>query len=263
MVASLLSVVLAASPISVAAAGFSPVGGVSEDTASFIAEHFANLLATQPQLEVTTQRAVMALLGLERQRQLMGCAADSSRTCLAELTGALGAKVLLVGEVAKLEHSLQVNLRLIEASSGHVLHLASVRGESSEVVLDRLEPVAIAAGRALRAHYGLESTSGPRWPSLVLTGAGVLAAGVGTYFLVDAANAWARLGTPSLDLAPTDAKAVASSGARSQWLGVGLTAAGAVAVISGLIWFAVTGDSHVSMAITPTSAGLMVRWGLP
>jgi hypothetical protein len=254
---------LSASPVQVASAGFAGVGGVTEDTASFIAEHFANLLAKEPGLEVTTQRTVMSLLGIERQRQLLGCA-DNSRTCLAELTGALGAKVLLVGEVAKLDHSLQVNVRALEASTGHLLHVASVRGDSTEAVLDRLEPIAQTTASALRVHYGLEVPArAARWPALVLAGAGVAAAGVGTAFLIDAANVWARLETPSVDVSPADAHSLASSGSRSQWLGASLAGAGVVALVTGLIWFAVTGDSHVSMALSPGGAGLMVRWGLP
>jgi hypothetical protein len=36
------------------------------------------------------------LLGLERQKQMLGCAEDSSN-CLAELAGALGARFVLNG----------------------------------------------------------------------------------------------------------------------------------------------------------------------
>lgn len=50
-------------------------------------------------LKVMTGRDIGAVLGLERQKQLLGCM-DDSTSCSAELAGALGVGALVVGTVA-------------------------------------------------------------------------------------------------------------------------------------------------------------------
>jgi hypothetical protein len=49
-------------------------------------------------LVVTTPSDIRALLGLERQKQLLGC--DEGASCLAELSGALGAGAIIAGQLA-------------------------------------------------------------------------------------------------------------------------------------------------------------------
>lgn len=60
---------------------------------------------------VITPADVSAVLGLERQRQLMGCAESS---CLAELGGALGVDYIVRGTVAVLGSSTAITLSLVD-----------------------------------------------------------------------------------------------------------------------------------------------------
>lgn len=258
----LVMLVLAAGPVKVASVGLSPAGDVSVETAEFVSEHFAARLGAAPGLEVTTRKAIETLLGLERQRQLLGCA-DDSTSCMTELAGALGADVVLVGELARLDRSLQVNLRVMEAGTARVLHAASVRGDTQEELLDRLDGAAGEMAAALRAHFGLAQPT--RWQPWVMFGAGVAGAAVGAVFLGRAAQAWGTLNAPATPaVGPSDAAALAQQGALSQGLGIALLSVGALAMAGGLAWYAL-GDSGpaVAVGLSPGGAVVTLGWSLP
>ena len=53
------------------------------------------------------------MLGVERQKQLMGCTDESA--CLAELTGAVGARFVLSGSVTQLGDVYQLNLQTLDS----------------------------------------------------------------------------------------------------------------------------------------------------
>src|SRR6185295_10756905 len=95
----LLALVLAAAPAPrLAAAGFTPAG-VEASKAQFFSDYFADQLNATGAVRVVTQSEMAAMLGAERQRQLLGCGAEGS--CLAELAGALDAAGIIIGSVAK------------------------------------------------------------------------------------------------------------------------------------------------------------------
>jgi hypothetical protein len=58
-----------------------------------------------------------AILGLERQKQLLGCT-DASSSCMAELASALGVDAILAGELAKLGSTYQLDLKVLSAKDG-------------------------------------------------------------------------------------------------------------------------------------------------
>src|SRR5438309_10896318 len=67
-----------------------------------LASSFGQLLGTElahaSSLEVISPRDVVALLGVERERQLLGC---SESSCMAELGGMLAARYVVTGSLAK------------------------------------------------------------------------------------------------------------------------------------------------------------------
>src|SRR5438046_7919376 len=73
---------------------------VEPEKADFFLEYLAQELYDAG-YQVVTRKQIDAVLGLERQKQLLGCA-DSSSSCLTELAGALGVDAILVGSVARL-----------------------------------------------------------------------------------------------------------------------------------------------------------------
>jgi hypothetical protein len=64
---------------------------------------------------VVSQRDVTTLLGLERQKQLLGCS-DESQSCLAELSGALGARFVISGSIARLGEAWQLTLTTLDTT---------------------------------------------------------------------------------------------------------------------------------------------------
>ncbi len=61
---------------------------------------------------------VATMLGAERQRQILGCAEDS---CLTELAGALGARFVMSGSLAKLGGAFQLNLQVMDTRTSKIL----------------------------------------------------------------------------------------------------------------------------------------------
>ena len=62
---------------------------------------------------VIARSDLAVLLGIERQKQLLGCS-DEANNCMQELLGALDVDRLLVGDVARVEDTLVMNLSLLD-----------------------------------------------------------------------------------------------------------------------------------------------------
>lgn len=105
---------------------------------------------------VTSMREVEAMAQMEQQRQVMNCSTES---CLAELAGALGMELVLIGSVGKIGNTLVLSLRLVESRGARILaslthHLCE---GSEEVLLALMKP----ATRALlfSAHLAKSSST--------------------------------------------------------------------------------------------------------
>jgi TolB-like protein len=86
-------------------------------------------------LEIIGQSDIGAMLGLEKQRQLLGCKEDSA--CMAEIGGALGVDYMLVGSLGRMGNLLRLDLKLLDARKARVLERF---GETVEGEEDRLLP---------------------------------------------------------------------------------------------------------------------------
>lgn len=84
-------------------------------------------------LQVLGMSDLRAVLGLERQRQLLGC---ESGECLTELGGQLGVDRLLAGALGKVGDLYYLNLKLIRTSTATVEGRVSreIRGGEAELV---------------------------------------------------------------------------------------------------------------------------------
>lgn len=67
---------------------------------------------------------VTALLGLERQRQLLGCS-DEASSCVGELAGALGVEFVVSGTLGRLGQTYRVDLKLLASNSAEARAVAS------------------------------------------------------------------------------------------------------------------------------------------
>src|SRR4051812_41792857 len=105
----LLLMMTSAAPVSVAAPAFQ-IMDVDQRVADAMLDRFATQLEAAGGVKVTSAHDIVQALGLERQRELAGCA-DAAQSCLAELAGALGADVVLSVNVVKAGTAFTATLR--------------------------------------------------------------------------------------------------------------------------------------------------------
>ena len=149
-------------------------------------EYFSDQLATQlalQQLHVVTASELSALLGLERQKQLVGCGADSS--CMAELANALGVDGVVTGNVGKFGEVYQINVKVLSALDGRPLAVWSRRAASDEALFEafKTEAPRIAKDVRVSLHRELEPKSSLRVWALIPAAIGVAAVGGGIALL--------------------------------------------------------------------------------
>ena len=70
-------------------------------------------------VQVMTARDLATVLGVERQKQLLGCTEND--LCVVEMTSALGADGVLVADLGKLDGGYNFNLKLLSTSNGKAL----------------------------------------------------------------------------------------------------------------------------------------------
>jgi TolB-like protein len=125
---------------------------------------------------------IQSLLGLERQRQLLGCSEDAA--CLAEIGGALGVDYLLVGSVGRIGALLRLDLKLVEARKARVVgRVGTSLDQQAEKLVEATQNGVRALLHELSPAEPVARPSGPsRWPAWVAIGAGgaALAAGLGS-----------------------------------------------------------------------------------
>jgi len=142
MLALILSASVAAAPsagVRLAAPSFS-YANLDEKTGEFFVDALGQQLLKQG-AQVISQKEIAAVVGLERQKQIMGCGEDPG-SCLAELAGALGVDGILTGSVARTSAGFAFNLKVVASSSGKTLAAESTRVKSDEALLDWFEQVA-------------------------------------------------------------------------------------------------------------------------
>lgn len=257
-----------ASPVSVSLASFTPVGDFAKDKADLYLDFFAQRLDRSGQWKVTTAAQVAQVLGLERQRQLLGCT-DSS-TCAAEIGAALGSDTLVFGTIGKVGSALAVNLRLVETRTGASLASVSERLSTEDALFDWLERAAteftVVAIERLRPGQRYTATQPNRIPGVLVLSAGLAAALTGGCLWFASTTDAERLRThrPSFR-DDTELNAVATRGATLQSLGVGLVLAGSAVAAAGAVLFAVLRaplprvTERLQLGVSPF--GLVAQWG--
>jgi len=110
--------------------------GASAELATTLSQVVAEQAGKTPGFDAISQAEISSLLNVEKQRQLLGCADES---CLAEIGGALGAKLVLSGTLGKLEDSYVLSLQLLDTRR------AKIQSRESRTVTGSLEVLVAAA----------------------------------------------------------------------------------------------------------------------
>ncbi len=159
----LLCVALGATPapVKLAAPSFSFVG-VTDKRGEAYVEFLSDQLRSQG-LSVVTRSQISALLGFEREKQLLGCT-EASQSCLADLAGALGADGLLTGSLNRTSRgTFIITLTVVGAVDGRTVASGSVRAPDEEALYDFLSRFAQENGARIRqALTASTKPAGPR-----------------------------------------------------------------------------------------------------
>ncbi len=150
-----LALTLAAGP-RVAVMPISAGEAISEKSVDSLTQVLAAELRQQSGAQVITSRDLSNLLSLEKQKEMLGCTSDN---CMAEIAGAVGADRVVAGDVARLEKSLVVQFRLLDAHKASVVSQSARRFKKGNFD-DLLDALPAMVGELLQAA-----------PTLVTTGA--------------------------------------------------------------------------------------------
>jgi hypothetical protein len=247
-----------------------------DSAVSYYSEHLAQQVRLSG-VRVITGSEITAVLGLERQRQLLSCA-DASTSCLAELANALGVDGLLTGSLGKFGDVWQLDVKVLAANDASTLAVHSKRVKGDEALLDEL---AVAA-RAISAQSMKKLDRPPalsvaidapeperRGPSAARrwwwapAAGGVACAGIGTFFLVQAQANLDDLKQlrPLADPAATAARGKEARAMGAAFAGVGVAAVGAAVA---MLLFGDPGSQVApTLAVGPESAGFAVTGVFP
>lgn len=273
MISIVVAVALAAAPFKGASAGIS-LSGIPPERGEFYSEFVAQQMAAQG-VSVVTPKQIATLLGLERQRELLGCS-ESATSCIAEMASALGVDGVVMGEAAKLESGgFQVSLKVVWSRDGRPLIVFTGRATDEGGLLDVMGKGAQLMARDLTegdwvrlttapASHSITPSSPTKIAGLTLLGVGAVFTGVGVLGFVRSGNIAQQLGAGSF-LSRDEAVAVASEGKVMQTMGfVGLTV-GAACLVSGalLTLLGFSGDVRPVAWLSPQSVGLGWAGGLP
>lgn len=212
--------------------------------------------------DVISSRDIQALLGVERQRQLLGCSEDS-KSCMAELSGALGARFVLTGSLAKLGDAFQLTLSTLDSQKVQPI------GRATRIAKD------LEALRATLPSAVAEATATPLPPppsralpiSLIATGSAAALFGVvwGALALTQQAQLAATLdaGASQPGVLGTRASYEQQVAALNtqKWVALASLLTGAALVTTGLVLLP-PDDGRTRLSLVPFGAGLGLvgRW---
>lgn len=134
-----------------------PAGGVEPQVAGALTESVVAEASRTGYFEVSAQREMRTLVGLERERALMGCSEDSAN-CLAEMAGAMGVRFVLSGTVARLGEAYQLTLQALDSGKAQPVGRSTRIAKDLGALLSSV-PYALAEATA---------TPPPKPPSRVL-----------------------------------------------------------------------------------------------
>ncbi len=160
----------------------------STEVAATLSEVTAVAAAAVPGTEVLSTRDIEKIVALESQKQLVGCAATD---CLAEVAGALGARLVVFGELGALDDQLVLTLNVYDAEAARSVGRQLVRGAGAAALS---EAIPAAVSTLLQAPVASVTSRPVR--VLVMKIEGATTAPAEVLAPVPAENAW--LGTAGL-----------------------------------------------------------------
>lgn len=108
------------------------VRGVPKDTCPLITNYMMSQFQSVKNLRTVGQDDINAVLGVDKQKQAIGCGDVS---CMAEIGGALGVDLVMYGELGVLGTKYNINVSAVRTSNASVAARASLRCDKTEDAL--------------------------------------------------------------------------------------------------------------------------------
>jgi hypothetical protein len=230
------------------------VADVSPEKGRFFEQQLAQELSLQPGLRVTTADDINRILGLERQKQLLGC----DETACTELADALGADAIVSSSVAKVGTTWALNVRVTSARAARTLSVFSGQASTEDGVLGLMRAAAQQVARDLGATSGSSVRSLAWAPGI----AGVVLGVAGGMLFWFSTQSAARFSGTFVDA--NELRAVAATGALEQNLALaGFISGGAALLAAAVMYvFGAPPAAQVGFSVGPGHAGalLEVTW---
>jgi hypothetical protein len=260
----LLTLVMAAGPapreLTLAAPGLRYVG-ISEQQGDVYLDYFAQQVSKRG-VHVITRTDVAAALGLERQKQLLGCS-DDEKSCVAELAGALGASALVVGSIATAGSGFVLNLKVMEPSgASRALAIFSERVANEDALYALLEKSARELSDTLRPAAPVTART-LAWVPFGAGALGLVAGGV-LFGIAKGTEGSVAMGDASLmSLAEARARLQTAVGLQTGAFIAGGIGLGALLLAGGMALFGGGDAPAVTLQLGPGGAGFALAWRLP
>lgn len=242
----------------------SPGAGVEASLTAPLTEAATGEVQRAGFFEVISSRDLQSLLGLERQKALLGCSDDAAKSCMTELSGALGARFVMTGTLARLGDAWQLTLTTLDSQKAQPLGRATRLARSLENL------------RAMLPYAVAEATGTPLPPPpsralpYTLVGVGVAGAVFGVVWgalhlsqeqqlasVLEAAGS-----TPGVLSTRSTYQAQLRLLETQRYVALGALLAGAASFIVGLVLLPGDGNS-ASLAVVPAFNGLGLAGGFP
>ena len=110
---------------------------VDQETVNIVASLVSAELSQNDNLELITSKDIQSMAALEADKRDMGC--GDSNSCLAELAGALGARLVVFGDVGMLGPNLILGLNLFDSEEAKAISRIIVRTKDLGDFPDKLE----------------------------------------------------------------------------------------------------------------------------
>ena len=247
----LVAAVSGATPARVAVMPFQ-LTQVSEELGGYAEDRLATELSNRG-FSVITRSELQAVLGLERQKQLLGCSAETS--CVAEISAALGVEFILAGRLTRLGKRFEVDLRLVRQKDASVA-ARDARGIDDEA---RLGDLLAESARGLAGQVSVSEPAKPfawRLWVPVVTGVALVAVSASFWVLAERSYAgWVTQGSGAGSLAPAEVAPTFQSLALQRNLAITGTVVGAALIASGIVW------NVLVPVVVPTADGAAVSLG--
>lgn len=242
MLPALLLLLANPSPPRIAVLDVKPRVGVTPELAQGITDDVVvEVRRRNKDSAIISSEEIRSMLGFAQQKQKLGC---QEMSCLAEIGGALGADLLVIGTLSRFGSTYLLSLQLIETRAARVKEEASLKltGKDEELLdgvsraVQQLFPGSVPAPAiegtpavALKAPPARSHAA--RWVFLGVAGAAAVGAAIGGGLVLDYVGF--NNGIASGSTVTTVAAAQSRQSSANAWGTAGLVLAG-VAVASGV-----------------------------